>query len=121
MVESAATKPAEMCQRLQATHRWCVTGTPVQRDLNGMYSTCYSVDFSLVTQALTYMYVYVFFENHWLLLVYAFVLHYPSCSVYFCIVMFFPTAQLVDHTHIIQTHNLVPRLSPSYLCTCKYC
>ena len=35
MVESAVTKPAEMCLRLHTHHRWCVTGTPVQRDLNG--------------------------------------------------------------------------------------
>ena len=35
MVESAVTKPAELCLRLHTHHRWCVTGTPVQRDLNG--------------------------------------------------------------------------------------
>ena len=37
MVESAVTKPAEMCLRLQAIHRWCVTGTPIQRDLGGRH------------------------------------------------------------------------------------
>ena len=37
MVESAATKPAEMCLRLKAVHRWCVTGTPIQRELSGMW------------------------------------------------------------------------------------
>ena len=38
MVESAVTKPAEMCLRLQAIHRWCVTGTPIQKDLGGRHA-----------------------------------------------------------------------------------
>lgn len=40
MVESAVTKPAEMCLRLQAVHRWCVTGTPIQKDLGGRTFFC---------------------------------------------------------------------------------
>ena len=39
MVESVVTKPAEMCLRLQSVYRWCVTGTPVQRNLSGMTNT----------------------------------------------------------------------------------
>ena len=89
MVESAATKPAEMCQRLQATHRWCVTGTPVQRDLNGMHSTCCCVAFFLVTQVLTYMTCSLKVSGcfgcvHCLALSFMYIY-----SVYFCILMFF--------------------------------
>ena len=36
MVESKITMAAEMMQSLSAENRWCVTGTPVQKDLKGM-------------------------------------------------------------------------------------
>lgn len=35
MVESKTSKAAEMMQKLTAVNRWCVTGTPVHRDLRG--------------------------------------------------------------------------------------
>ncbi|XP_078069477.1 E3 ubiquitin-protein ligase SHPRH isoform X2 [Mustelus asterias] len=37
MVECATAKAAEMCLRLSAVNRWCVTGTPVQRGLEDLY------------------------------------------------------------------------------------
>uniref|UniRef100_A0A4W3HRE0 SNF2 histone linker PHD RING helicase n=1 Tax=Callorhinchus milii TaxID=7868 RepID=A0A4W3HRE0_CALMI len=37
MVECATAKAAEMCLRLSAINRWCVTGTPVQRGLEDLY------------------------------------------------------------------------------------
>ncbi|XP_072912668.1 E3 ubiquitin-protein ligase SHPRH isoform X2 [Hemitrygon akajei] len=37
MVECATAKAAEMCLRLTAINRWCVTGTPVQRGLEDLY------------------------------------------------------------------------------------
>ncbi|XP_032877734.1 E3 ubiquitin-protein ligase SHPRH isoform X2 [Amblyraja radiata] len=37
MVECATAKAAEMCLRLSAINRWCITGTPVQRGLEDLY------------------------------------------------------------------------------------
>ncbi|XP_072354546.1 E3 ubiquitin-protein ligase SHPRH isoform X2 [Scyliorhinus torazame] len=37
MVECTTAKAAEMCLRLSAINRWCVTGTPVQRGLEDLY------------------------------------------------------------------------------------
>jgi E3 ubiquitin-protein ligase SHPRH len=36
-VESTATKAAMMALQLTTRHRWCVTGTPVQRGLEDLY------------------------------------------------------------------------------------
>lgn len=36
MVEGIGTKMAMMAMRIQAVHRWCVTGTPVNKGLQGM-------------------------------------------------------------------------------------
>ncbi len=35
MVESTNVRAAEMTKKLSAVNRWCVTGTPVQRQLLG--------------------------------------------------------------------------------------
>ena len=40
MVEGSTTRAAEMARRLTAVHRWCVTGTPIQKsvlDLHGLF------------------------------------------------------------------------------------
>ncbi|KAI0211430.1 E3 ubiquitin-protein ligase SHPRH [Lamellibrachia satsuma] len=37
MVECVTTKTAEMALRLSAVNRWCVTGTPIQRDIDDLY------------------------------------------------------------------------------------
>ena len=37
MIESTTTKTAEMALRLQACHRWCVTGTPIGKSLNELF------------------------------------------------------------------------------------
>lgn len=37
MVECHQASVTEMAMRLHAQHRWCVTGTPIQRKLDDMY------------------------------------------------------------------------------------
>eukprot|EP00111_Clytia_hemisphaerica_P001175 TCONS_00003352-protein len=37
MVEADNTKLAEMCLRISAVHRWCVTGTPFKRGMEDIY------------------------------------------------------------------------------------
>lgn len=37
MVENNVVAAAEMALRLRATHRWCITGTPIQRKLDDLY------------------------------------------------------------------------------------
>lgn len=43
-VESITAKPAEMTRKLTAVNRWCVTGTPVQRDLRDLYGLLYFLE-----------------------------------------------------------------------------
>lgn len=37
MVSSVVTKPAKLVAQLQATHRWGVTGTPIQKSIDDLY------------------------------------------------------------------------------------
>ena len=37
MIESTGSSPAEMALKLRTQHRWCVTGTPVQRGVGDLY------------------------------------------------------------------------------------
>lgn len=37
MVECNTTCMTEMAMRLSAQHRWCITGTPIQRKLDDIY------------------------------------------------------------------------------------
>jgi len=36
LVETTTARTAAMALRLQAKHRWCVTGTPIQRALHDL-------------------------------------------------------------------------------------
>ena len=35
MIETPTTRTAEMALKIRAVHRWCVTGTPIQKKLEG--------------------------------------------------------------------------------------
>ena len=37
MVENVTARAAEMALTLRATHRWCISGTPIQRGLDDLY------------------------------------------------------------------------------------
>lgn len=37
MVERITARATEMAMTLRATHRWCVSGTPIQRGLDDLY------------------------------------------------------------------------------------
>lgn len=37
MVESNTSSVTEMAMRIRAQHRWCITGTPIQRKFDDMY------------------------------------------------------------------------------------
>ena len=43
MVENTTVKAAKMMQRVTAVNRWCVTGTPVHRDLRGKQESAFKV------------------------------------------------------------------------------
>ncbi len=37
MIEGKFTAAAKICDCLSARHRWCVTGTPIQREINDLH------------------------------------------------------------------------------------
>jgi SNF2 family DNA or RNA helicase len=42
-IKNSKTKKAEACFALKATHKWCITGTPIQNTIEDLYSLVYFV------------------------------------------------------------------------------
>lgn len=53
MVEGSATRAAEMARRFHTIHRWCVTGTPIQKSFHDLYGLFMFLDVDIDRNALS--------------------------------------------------------------------
>ncbi len=61
MIQCTTKRTAEMALRIKAVHRWCVTGTPLQKGLEGLFPVLFLIEVALCRFKIKCYYIYSIF------------------------------------------------------------